>query len=352
MTANTAGHKPILFKVREGRSYNWCACGLSRKQPFCDGSHRATNIEPLRWVASRTEEVLLCVCKQSGSAPLCDGTHNRLTAMYTTASDADCVGAAEVDYEVGGDGARRAMLDNGCFVIRLADDVYRTLGNLRLYPAIGAVDGATAISQYACFITTGRSPALRFAGSDVALFITDGAGSVTIGAREFSVVANDGVCIKPGESFVVDNPGDDPLRFNLSVCPLAAEYEVLEVLPDRFDESLPQRVRGIDASQQESMGDRFFQVLLNEESHRTPITQFIGDIPRSRAAHHRHLYEETLTVLGGEGYMWTDRYKARVRPGDTIFLPLKQMHSLECTSPGGMRLIGLFYPSMSPAINY
>jgi quercetin dioxygenase-like cupin family protein len=50
--------------------------------------------------------------------------------------------------------------------------------------------------------------------------------------------------------------------------------------------------------------------------------------------------------------MWTDETKARVRPGDTIFLPLKQAHSLECTSPEGMRLIGLFYPSMSPAINY
>jgi mannose-6-phosphate isomerase-like protein (cupin superfamily) len=50
--------------------------------------------------------------------------------------------------------------------------------------------------------------------------------------------------------------------------------------------------------------------------------------------------------------MWTDDTKTPVRPGDTIFLPLKQAHSLECTSPNGMRLIGLFYPSMSPAINY
>jgi quercetin dioxygenase-like cupin family protein len=41
-----------------------------------------------------------------------------------------------------------------------------------------------------------------------------------------------------------------------------------------------------------------------------------------------------------------------VREGDTIFLPLKQAHSLECTSQDGMRLLGLFFPSMSPAINY
>ncbi|UCG73877.1 MAG: cupin domain-containing protein, partial [Chromatiales bacterium] len=84
----------------------------------------------------------------------------------------------------------------------------------------------------------------------------------------------------------------------------------------------------------------------------TPVTQFIGEIPTSRAAHHRHLYEETITILNGEGFLWTDETKTPVRPGDTIFLPRKQHHSLECTTSDGMRLVGVFYPSMSPAINY
>ena len=94
------------------------------------------------------------------------------------------------------------------------------------------------------------------------------------------------------------------------------------------------------------------RIIVAESDAATPVTQFIGEIPQSRAAQHRHLYEETITILSGEGVMWTDETKTPVQPGDTIFLPLKQAHSLECTSPDGMRLLGLFYPSMSPAINY
>jgi quercetin dioxygenase-like cupin family protein len=139
---------------------------------------------------------------------------------------------------------------------------------------------------------------------------------------------------------------------NITVCPHCEKVDFLDELPPFFDESVVERTQGVDEEQQEAMADRFYQVLIDHEKHDTQITQFIGEIPKSRAAHHHHVYEETITVLSGEGYMWTDNTKTPVKAGDTIFLPLKQAHSLECTSPEGMRLIGQFYPSMSPAINY
>ena len=82
------------------------------------------------------------------------------------------------------------------------------------------------------------------------------------------------------------------------------------------------------------------------------MTQFLGELPRSRAAGHHHLYEETITILSGSGHLWTEAACATVQPGDVIFLPRRQRHSLECTSAGGMRLVGVFYPAGSPAINY
>lgn len=344
--------KPYLTQLEEGKTYLWCACGLSKTQPFCDGSHKVTKFRPLKWVANKTEETLLCACKHSKAQPYCDGTHNSLSDTYAEADETDAAGAILVDYEAGEGGALKARLDNDCYVIRVPESALTTVGVMKIYPVIGEVDGARNLSQYQAVIETGRSPVLRFPDSDVVLFVVSGEGTVSIGDRSFPVSAETGVCIKPGEGFRVTNVNARPIAMNMSVCPPCATTEYLERMPNFFDASVPERVQGVDEGKQEAMADRFYQVLIGEESHGTPVTLFIGDIPRSRAAHHRHLYEETITILSGEGFMWTDETKTPVEPGDTIFLPLKQAHSLECTSSDGMRLVGLFYPSMSPAINY
>lgn len=75
-----AQNSPIAVNVEEGKTYWWCACGKSKKQPFCDGSHRDTTFVPVEWKAPATRQVWLCACKGSGAAPLCDGTHNKLGA--------------------------------------------------------------------------------------------------------------------------------------------------------------------------------------------------------------------------------------------------------------------------------
>jgi CDGSH-type Zn-finger protein len=61
-----------------GRKYAWCACGRSRAQPFCDGSHKGTGLEPVIFTAEKVETVYFCGCKQTGDKPFCDGTHSSL----------------------------------------------------------------------------------------------------------------------------------------------------------------------------------------------------------------------------------------------------------------------------------
>ena len=63
---------------RPGKSYWWCACGRSKKQPFCDGSHKETQFRPLEWKAEKAEQVWFCACKRTGNRPLCDGSHKKL----------------------------------------------------------------------------------------------------------------------------------------------------------------------------------------------------------------------------------------------------------------------------------
>ena len=352
-TPNIARLKPYLVTVTGGKAYFWCACGRSKNQPFCDGSHKETaEFQPLKWIADKTEEKLLCACKHTANPPFCDGTHNRLSDTYAEAEPGDRAGARLVEYESAAGGAFKAPLDNGCYVIRVPETSMFEVRGMLMYPVIDVADGAKHLSQYSAIVRDGTSPVLEYPGSDVVLFVHNGSGAVRIADRSFPVSPECGVCVKPGEGFQIVTDRAERMSLSIAVCPPCRAPAYPERMPEVFDDSIPERVQGVDESKQEAMADRFFQVLIGDRSHGTPVTQFIGEIPLSRAAHHRHLYEETITVLSGEGFMWTDDTRTRVQPGDTIFLPLKQAHSLECTSKGGMRLLGLFYPSMSPAINY
>lgn len=76
-----AQRAPYLAELAPG-DYWWCACGRSARQPFCDGSHKGTGINPVKFtIAPREgkETVWLCGCKHSADAPFCDGHHNRLS---------------------------------------------------------------------------------------------------------------------------------------------------------------------------------------------------------------------------------------------------------------------------------
>jgi CDGSH-type Zn-finger protein len=73
-----AAKAPFAVDVIAGTDYWWCACGRSRAQPFCDGSHAGTGIEPVKYSATASRTVWFCGCKHAARAPLCDGTHRQL----------------------------------------------------------------------------------------------------------------------------------------------------------------------------------------------------------------------------------------------------------------------------------
>ena len=72
-----AGQSPVKVKLETGEHW-WCACGESKAQPFCDGSHQGTAFTPLKIVVNEPKEAYLCACKRTGNAPYCDGTHKGL----------------------------------------------------------------------------------------------------------------------------------------------------------------------------------------------------------------------------------------------------------------------------------
>ena len=78
MEPKIAQKAPYVVELEEGNAYYWCACGQSKNQPFCDGSHNGTEFKPLAFNAKETGKAYLCGCKQSKNPPFCDGTHRNL----------------------------------------------------------------------------------------------------------------------------------------------------------------------------------------------------------------------------------------------------------------------------------
>ncbi|MFQ5693454.1 MAG: CDGSH iron-sulfur domain-containing protein [Nitrospinota bacterium] len=69
---------PYSHTAEKDGKVAWCACGLSKNQPFCDGAHKTTPFRPVIVEVKAGENHWFCGCKQSGNKPMCDGTHSSL----------------------------------------------------------------------------------------------------------------------------------------------------------------------------------------------------------------------------------------------------------------------------------
>ena len=76
-TVQIAGEVAIAVDVEQGKSYYWCSCSKSSKQPFWDGSHKGNEFNPLIYKAELTRRIFFYACKQTNNRPFCDGSHNK-----------------------------------------------------------------------------------------------------------------------------------------------------------------------------------------------------------------------------------------------------------------------------------
>ena len=176
-----------------------------------------------------------------------------------------------------------------------------------------------------------------------------------IDGRCHEIGPDTGIYIRPHETFVIENPGLDSVVLIGSQCPdpnrapqfvAAPAPSIASVRSDR----LP-IVRLADQRAQPTT-DRWYRLLIDDEVGSTQVTQFVGSIPPGRAPDHFHNYEEVLFILRGEGRMWAGETKTPIAEGSCIFLPKGQVHCVENTGKGELRLLGLFYPAGSPTVRY
>ena len=206
------------------------------------------------------------------------------------------------------------MLDKGCLVATMSEGIPRREGSL--------------ISMRALEFGPGQSTEFRNEDLDEVLFSLNSCG-VVIGEHTYDVEPQSGVFIPAQKAFRVEGPG----TFISVQCPVTQAL-------------LPPVVK---LSDQRAMptADRWYRVLIDSE-----VTQFVGSIPPGRAPDHFHEYEEVLFILRGEGRMWAGDQNTPISYGSCIYLPRKQVHCVENTGTGELRLLGVFYPAGSPAVRY
>jgi len=215
-------------------------------------------------------------------------------------------------------------------------------GSLKVWNRIGKETGADAISLRILEFEAGVSPVLQNHECDEVLYVLEGICSVLIDADAYQVGPETGIYVRPGQTFSVENPGPEVVRFVSSQTPAPqanAREQVPPIVKLSDRRSLP-------------TADRWYRVLVDQEVGSEQVTQFVGSIPPGRAPDHFHEYEEVLFILRGEGRMWAGEDNTPIGPGSCIYLPRRQVHCVENTGTGELRLLGVFYPAGSPAVRY
>ena len=222
------------------------------------------------------------------------------------------------------------------------DGAPEVVGSLKIWNRIGKATGADAISLRILEFEPGTSPALRNDDYDEVLYVLEGSCTVVIDGNAYHVGPETGVYVRPGQILSVENPGPDVVRIVSSQSPAT---------PSNAREQSPPIVKLSDRRALPT-ADRWYRVLVDEEVGSEQVTQFVGSIPPGRAPDHFHEYEEVLFILRGEGRMWAGEDNTPIGPGSCIYLPRRQVHCVENTGVGELRLLGVFYPAGSPAVRY
>jgi mannose-6-phosphate isomerase-like protein (cupin superfamily) len=186
----------------------------------------------------------------------------------------------------------------------------------------------------------GRSEARSDAQRDEVLYALSGSGDITIGGERSSFATGTAAYVAAGTEWHVDEADELVLLSVLVEKPLPANgttHAVIEL-----------------AAEQTSVATagREFRLLATPAVGCGSVTQFVGYIPVGRAPDHFHKYDEVVSVLEGEGAAHIGDDSTPLRPGSSVHLPARLVHSLENVGPGVMQVLGVFRPAGSPAEDY
>jgi mannose-6-phosphate isomerase-like protein (cupin superfamily) len=202
----------------------------------------------------------------------------------------------------------------------------------------GRVNGSERLEQRVIRFGPGRSNPRTLNGRQEVLYVVSGEGTLRLEGTDHALTPNSGAFLAAGETYHVENGGVEPLT-------------VVSVLALQLSEPGPKRrvaVRFDDRTEIQADERRSFRYLVHEDTGCLEVTQFVGIVKPGRAPDHSHPYDEVGYIVEGYGVAHVGSESTPIGPGSCFHLPPGEVHCIESTGPGVMRILGVFYPSGSP----
>jgi mannose-6-phosphate isomerase-like protein (cupin superfamily) len=203
-----------------------------------------------------------------------------------------------------------------------------------------ASNGCERLEQRVIRFAPGRSREQTLTDKQEVLYVIAGSGQLDRAGETHELEPETGVFIAPGETYAIDNQGPGELLV-LSV-----------VAPEDRETASGERkvtVRFADQPELPASSERTFRYLVNEDAGCFDVTQFLGIVQPSKAPIHSHPYDEVGYIVEGEGMAHVGGESTPIRAGSCFHLPPGELHCIENSGTGVMRILGVFHPSGSPA---
>jgi mannose-6-phosphate isomerase-like protein (cupin superfamily) len=204
---------------------------------------------------------------------------------------------------------------------------------------MGTGTGSQLLEQHVTRYAKGRSLPRGDSTRDELLYVVSGSGTLELDGEPYDLEADSGGYIRAGETYVIDNPGPGELVLVSTTVPVEQVYRPSREVIVRF----------ADRPELRADAKRTFRYLVNQDAGCMDATQFVGIVEPCRAPDHSHTYDEVGYIVEGEGFAHIEGESIPLRPGSCFHLPPEQVHCIENTGPGVMRILGVFHPSGDPA---
>jgi mannose-6-phosphate isomerase-like protein (cupin superfamily) len=203
-----------------------------------------------------------------------------------------------------------------------------------------ASNGCERLEQRVLRFAPGRSLDRKLNGHQEVLFVVAGQGELQLDGKRHRLEPGTAAFVKSGETYAVENQGSGEL---LAVSVRAPE--------DRAEAEGGRKVtiRLEDQPELQASSERTYRYLVNEDAGCFDVTQFMGIVQPSKAPLHSHPYDEVGYVVEGEGVAHVGGRSMPLRRGSCFHLPPDEIHCIENSGRGVMRILGVFHPSGSPA---